>query len=238
MKAPAFQFYPADWLSSPRVILMTPEQEGAYLRLLCYDWSGDGIPDQDQSLAALSRLGEGWFKGASELVKGCFIPHPTKPGFITNERLQKERNKQKEWRDKSREGGIRSAESRRKRSSKGGSRVVQPNANRTVEPKVNSISSSSSSELKKVADAPTLPFASERFAEVWEDWKTFRKEKKCPLTPSTIKGQFKKFSKWGERVSIQAIEQSIENGWQGLFEPKRDTSKIQQQEFKASDVGI
>lgn len=217
---------------------MTPEQEGAYLRLLCYDWSGDGIPDQDQSLAALSRLGEGWFKGASELVKDCFIPHPTKPGFITNERLQKERNKQREWRDKSREGGIRSAESRRKKTSKGGSRVVQPKANRTVEPNGNSISSSSSSEINKVADAPSMPFESDRFKRAWEEWISYRNHSKKKLSPISIKKQFNQFIQWGEVKSIQSINQSISHGWQGLFEPKRDTSTISQQEFKSSDVGI
>ena len=38
-RPPAFQFYPNDWLSSPTILLMTPAQEGAYIRLLCYCWS-------------------------------------------------------------------------------------------------------------------------------------------------------------------------------------------------------
>lgn len=141
MKSPAFQFYPGDWLSSPAVMLMTPEHEGAYIRLLCYDWMSDGIPDCDQSLAALSRLGEGWFKGGSTVLKRCFNQHPTKAGFLTNPRLQKEREKQSEWREKSRIGGIKSAQSRSSKRS----RVVQPKVNRTVEPKGNSSTSSSSS---------------------------------------------------------------------------------------------
>ena len=37
-KSPAFQFYPNDWLSSPRITMMSPAEEGAYIRLLCYDW--------------------------------------------------------------------------------------------------------------------------------------------------------------------------------------------------------
>jgi len=141
MKAPAFQFYPGDWLSSPAVMLMPPEYEGAYIRLLCYDWMSDGIPDCDQSLSALSRLGEGWFKGGSTVLKRCFNQHPTKAGFLTNPRLQKEREKQSEWREKSRIGGINSAASRGSKRL----RVVQPKVNRPVEPKGNSSSSSSSS---------------------------------------------------------------------------------------------
>ena len=148
MKTPAFQFYPGDWLSSPRVMLMTPEQEGAYVRLLCYDWSNDGIPDDDRALSALSRLGEGWFNGGSRGVRECFISHPKKPGFLTNDRLLKEREKQQNWREKSREGGVKSAESRRSKKGKGGLRVVQPMVNRPVEPKANSSSSSSESFSK------------------------------------------------------------------------------------------
>jgi uncharacterized protein YdaU (DUF1376 family) len=145
MKPPAFQFYPNDWLSSSAVTLMTPEQEGAYIRLLCYDWASDGIPDDDATLAALSRLGEGWFRGGSTMVRKCFDQHPEKPGFLTNARLQSEREKQQAWREKSREGGIKSAESR----SKKGSRVVQPKVNRTVEPSGNTMSSSSSSKFSR-----------------------------------------------------------------------------------------
>jgi len=185
MKPPAFQFYPNDWLSSSAVTLMTPEQEGAYIRLLCYDWASDGIPDDDTTLAALSRLGEGWFKGGSTVVRKCFNQHPEKPGFLTNARLQSEREKQHAWREKSREGGIKSAESR----SKKGSRVVQPKVNRTVEPNANSSSSFSSSKfsrpsLSEVAEySATLspPFTgSGKFFDYYESngWKVGRNSMK------------------------------------------------------------
>jgi uncharacterized protein YdaU (DUF1376 family) len=144
-KSPAFQFYPKDWLSSPKVQLMTPEQEGAYVRLLCYCWdSGDcSIPDNDDELAVLSRLGEGWFKGGSGVVRRCFVPHPRKPGYLTNERLLEEAEKQDAWRQKSSAGGKQSAEKRKKL--KGGSTNRQPDTPPTVEPKANSSSSSASS---------------------------------------------------------------------------------------------
>jgi uncharacterized protein YdaU (DUF1376 family) len=156
-KAPAFQFYANDWLSSTRIALMTPAQEGAYIRLLCYAWNDPdcSIPDDDQTLSTLSRLGEGWFNGGSQMVRNCFEPHPTKPGRLVNSRLLEERSKQDEWREKSRQGGIKSGQSRRRSGktliestgensageTKGGSQMVR----RVVEPKGNSSSSSSSS---------------------------------------------------------------------------------------------
>ena len=44
MKTPAFQFYPNDYLSDTNVMLMTAEQEGHYIRLLCICWKDGSIP--------------------------------------------------------------------------------------------------------------------------------------------------------------------------------------------------
>jgi len=111
------------------IMLMTPAQEGAYIRLLCICWeSGDcSIPDDDNQLALLSRLGEGWFNGGSKLVRERFMPHPEKEGYLTNERLVKEFNKQAKWSEKSSSGGKKSAEKRalQKSKTKGGLRVVE-----------------------------------------------------------------------------------------------------------------
>lgn len=150
-RSPAFQFYPGDWLSSPKIALMSPAEEGAYIRLLSYSWADPdcSIPDDDTILANLSRLGEGWLKGGSTKIRECFTAHPKKPGRIFNERLMEERKKQEAWRKKSQEGGKRSAASRALKAQtkrneaegwlKGGSTVVEPKAN----------SSSSSSSSKK-----------------------------------------------------------------------------------------
>ncbi len=74
-RAPAFQFYAGDHLGDPRIALMTPAQEGAYIRLLAYAWMDpDGsLPDDDEALAHLSRLAEGWFGGGSLRVRSCFV---------------------------------------------------------------------------------------------------------------------------------------------------------------------
>ena len=66
--------------------------------------------------------------------------------------------------------------------------------------------------------AVDLPFESEDFAEAWNDWVVYRKEKKKKLTPSTIKMQLKKLANVGEIRAIRMIAYSIEKGWEGLFE--------------------
>jgi len=142
-RRPSFQFYPGDWLSSSKTAMMTPAEEGAYIRLLCYCWKDEdcSLPDDDEVLARLSRLNEGWLKGGSRVVASCFQPHPTKVGFLTNERLMQEREKQDEWRRKSAAGGRKSAATRAKNKSKGGSHLVATKA----QPIANTSSSSSSS---------------------------------------------------------------------------------------------
>lgn len=157
-RAPAFQFYANDWLSSPKIMLMTPAQEGAYIRLLAIAWSDPdcSLPDNDDELAALSRLGEGWFTGGSSIVRRCFEPHPHKPGRLVNTRLLEERKKQDQWREKSSAGGKKSGETRANskllnetKNGKGGSRMVsdrlRPNLNQG--PTLQSSSSSSINNL-------------------------------------------------------------------------------------------
>lgn len=114
-KSPAFQFYANDWLSSTQITLMTPAQEGAYIRLLCHAWNDPdcSIPDDDEQLARLSRLGDDWTKGAAIRVRACFEPHPHIPGRMVNRRLLEEREKQAAWSKKSKEGGTKGGTSER-----------------------------------------------------------------------------------------------------------------------------
>lgn len=66
-----------------------------------------------------------------------------------------------------------------------------------------------------------LPFGSEAFIASWKSWVAYRKEMKKKLTDSSVQAQFKEFVLWGEQKSTEAIEQSIKQGWLGLFEPNR-----------------
>lgn len=157
-KPPAFQFYPNDWLSSPHIAMMTPEQEGAYIRLLCYCWaSGDcSLPSDEQALLSLSRLKD---IDSLRVVADCFNQHPTESHKLVNLRLKKEQEKQEAWRKKSSNGGKQSAEN--KRNFKGGSRVVQPNVN-------TSFSSSSSEIIKKEKSSKKEKSRGTRLPEDWD----------------------------------------------------------------------
>lgn len=66
-----------------------------------------------------------------------------------------------------------------------------------------------------------LPFGSEAFIATWKSWVAYRKEMKKKLTDSSVTAQCREFALWGEQKSIESIEQSIKQGWLGLFEPNR-----------------
>ena len=143
--SPSFQFYPSDWISDPRVAIMSAEKRGIYIHLLSYMWLSDdcALP---YDLASLSELCKGGSTVVEAVIRDFFILDENSTKF-SHKRLQKERAKQLEWRMKSSEGGKKSAEGRAKSKVKGGSRVVQPKG----QPKGNSsyfnLQSSSSSSF-------------------------------------------------------------------------------------------
>jgi len=86
MKQPFFRLFVNNWLASGRVSAMSPEQEGAYFRLLCHQWNSETqtIPSDDEALAGLSRLGERWKKLKGPILI-CFKKGPAQS--LRNERL-------------------------------------------------------------------------------------------------------------------------------------------------------
>ncbi len=149
-KDPAFPMYANDWLSSSNIAQMTAEEERGYLRLLCHCWaSGDcSLEDSNAALGALSLLGEGYFNNPSQIVRRCLAEHPSKSGYLTNERLFEVWKERQEWREKCRLGGVNSGKARRSGKndgSKGTSNSVQ--SKREVDGN-SSFTSSSSSKTK------------------------------------------------------------------------------------------
>jgi uncharacterized protein YdaU (DUF1376 family) len=96
-KSPAFQLDPGDWLCSENIRAMTPAQEGAYIRLLCYAWLNDySLPADERALAKLSRLGRSWVKNRAEILKNF----EEIDGRLVNDWLLQERAKQEKRRAK------------------------------------------------------------------------------------------------------------------------------------------
>ena len=67
---------------------------------------------------------------------------------------------------------------------------------------------------------------SDAFAAAWKDWLEDRRVRRKPVTALAASRQLKQLSIWGESKAISAINLSIANGWQGLFEPGDRGKKV------------
>jgi uncharacterized protein YdaU (DUF1376 family) len=115
--------YPNDFLGSAKVGMMTTEEIGAYLLLLLLDWQEDGFDYQAPRLARWCRLPTARFTKAWAAIGPCFTADAA--GRLRNPRLERERLKQADWREKSRKGAAKTNEKRaaeERQSERGGAR--------------------------------------------------------------------------------------------------------------------
>ncbi len=107
-KSPAFQFYPNDFLSDANVIVMTLQERGAYITLLCLCWQQGGLPSDVEKLSRLCGTPAVTFRRLWPAIAPCFrtVADGTR---LMNPRLEKERKKQRLFRksqsDKGKLGG-------------------------------------------------------------------------------------------------------------------------------------
>lgn len=74
-------------------------------------------------------------------------------------------------------------------------------------------------ETKERAEAEVLPHG-ELFRVAWIEWKKFKSQKRKTMTPMTIQKQIATLGGRPETEAIAMIQQSILNGWTGLFDLK------------------
>lgn len=66
----------------------------------------------------------------------------------------------------------------------------------------------------------------EPFRKAWDDYLAYRKASRMKnLLPTSVQAQLKKLSEWGNDAALESIQQTISNGWQGLFPPKTNNRK-------------
>lgn len=109
-KLPWFPLYANDFLGSEKIAVMSTEEIGAYILLLCYAWNDKDctIPNDPAMLARMTKQ----TNGCSTTVQRCFNIHQTKPDRLYNERLLAEWQKTREQSEKCRRAGIISGKSR------------------------------------------------------------------------------------------------------------------------------
>lgn len=81
--------------------------------------------------------------------------------------------------------------------------------------------------------AEEIPFASLEFSRALDQWIQHRKEIRKPMKQTAREQFLKKCQEMGEQRAIAAIEHSVANGYQGLFEPNTNRTNGSQQQTAA-----
>jgi uncharacterized protein YdaU (DUF1376 family) len=95
-KSPSFQLYASDFLTD--TLHLTNEEVGAYLRLLLYEWINGGIPLERAHTVVYATPED--FTRIWPQISPKF--RADRDGILTNSRLELERNKQSNYREKQR----------------------------------------------------------------------------------------------------------------------------------------
>jgi uncharacterized protein YdaU (DUF1376 family) len=93
-KSPAFQFYPKDFLTDENVLVMSLQERGAYITLLCVCWQQGTLPDDQERLARLCGVPVPAFRRLWPALAVCFRAALDQPGRLVQPRLEREREKQ------------------------------------------------------------------------------------------------------------------------------------------------
>lgn len=113
-KAPAFQFYPGDFLRDQHVMMMTYEERGIYITLLSSEWLEGSIPADLELLSKLLRISRDEMEQLWSAVGPCFVPISNKnKSRLINPRLKVERKKQKSYRNKQAKNARKGVEKRK-----------------------------------------------------------------------------------------------------------------------------
>ena len=159
MKAPAFQWYAAEYLADERVAQLSLESEAVYVRLLSYCWREGTIPSSPVQCAPLCKYAD------VKVIKpalALFTKTGAASGRLVHKRLEEERAKQEAFRAKQSEKGAKGGRPRKNEESQEKA-AVKPDESHgfnSVKPdESSSFSSSTSSSKSKSNDlqAPASP---------------------------------------------------------------------------------
>ena len=148
-KAPAFQFYPNDFLSDANVISQSMQERGVYITLLCVCWQQGSLPSDVAPLARFCGLPLQTFRKLWPAVQLCFQVSANGERLV-HARLDRERKKQREFRKAQSDKGKLGGRPRKLELLPSKATAFEPESQPKTE-KSSSSSSSSSSSLKERA---------------------------------------------------------------------------------------
>lgn len=210
--APAFQFYPRDYLADENVAALTAAEEGLYWRAICYCWLEGSIPKDPDRLAKV--LGKECTLEQATNVQRLFNGRSTNPQRLTHKRLELERCKQADRREKARQAGIKSGRARSYAANERSTDVE-------LKPNTSSSSSSSSTDLNTYSLPLEAPESLQSALQAWSKLQkqNFRRNVSQVEVDALIMS-------WAPRFAEleAAIIYSTANGWKNIREKTQEGS--------------
>jgi hypothetical protein len=213
------KFYCRDWLGDAMLRMCTPDERGVWIDMLCVMAGAEpyghlavnGRAMSDVEVSRVIGLDETTYKGILYRLLEKGIPSQAENGMIYSRRMIREHNLFLSGSKYGKKGGGNPA--LRKKHKKNPDTISHnPNTKATIKDTFIGLLNEGFASKDLDSDA---------FIAALESWNTHRIELKKPLKPQSFKSQIKFFSKIGHDRAIEAIEHSIKNGWQGLFEPSQ-----------------
>jgi len=220
-KLPSFQFYPGDWMKDPNLKRCSHTAKGVWIDMICLMFecdergilaSGGDVWTLDEIACAVGGAQDVSLAGIHELLaKG--VASRNSVGAIFSRRLVRDEH-------------IRTV--RAKAGSKGGSKTSskkEAKRKQTTEDEDEDEDKSGSGEGglgETKTDDPPFPddLATDNFRAAWDDWTAYRREARLKAyVPRGIKQQLKRLKEFGHDRAIAAIDHSIAQQFQGIYEP-------------------
>ncbi len=214
-KAPAFQFYPSDFVSDMNVAVMTNQERGCYIMLICFCWKEGSIPNSIKSIAKILRETEQDMMLMWQAISPCFIQSEDGER-LRHPRLDAEREKQAAHSAKQSEGGKAAMRKR------WGNRENQPlplwqhgadSASQVGAPGTATVVKEIKTKSPKLSQHIAVPDGVD--PEIYADFIKIRTKKDAPFTSTALKG-FVAEAKKAKITLDEAFSVCCNKGWVGF----------------------
>lgn len=213
MKDPAVLFYTSDFLSG--TMTMTNEEVGMYIRLLCIQHQKGKLTEKDmQSIC-------------KTYVQDVFLKFEQIDGFYVNRRMLEETEKRSKYSESRRNNAKKKAYAKH---------MVDHMGNENENEIENIIEDINAIKKHKIENEliHILEFEDDASNEAWKDWLDYRRGQRKSVKGRTKDMQLRLLRSMTPQERIATINQSITQGWTGLFEVK--TYKTNQKNDYSADV--
>ena len=215
--------YPGDWRSGTGC--MTALERGIYRELLDEQFLSGPLPACERKLRMIARCDQDEWEQAREAVLAKFEQID---GRLVNARMESERNEREEIRQKRVEASQKRWKKKTGADAHGYAHgyahaYAKDDAKDPVLHDATT-TTTTTTNTKVLVKETALPFGP-GFASAWDDWIAYRREARFPKWKQrTIDAQLERLGKLTEPQAVEAIRQSIANGWRGLFPEKAKTN--------------